>query len=220
MACPHASSAAAYVKSFRRDWSPAMIMSALITTATPTNTPGNSKTTAFKYGAGQLNPVKANNPGVVYDALENDYVAMLCAQGYNATQLALITGSNTTVCPDGSTAVSPSDLNYPTMAAHVEPGNNFTISFPRTVTNVGGANDAYDVKIIIAIEAAKDIAIDVSPSRLEFSAPYQKISFTVTVSGVAPLDGQVHSAAIVWYNNEHEVRSPVVVYSSTRLADW
>nr|CAB3452223.1 unnamed protein product [Digitaria exilis] len=220
MACPHASGAAAYVKSFHRDWSPAMIMSALITTATPINTPGNSKTSSFKYGTGQLNPVKAaQNPGIVYDASESDYVAMLCAQGYNATLLALITGSNTTVCPDGSAAGSPSDLNYPTMAAHVEPGNNFTVSFPQTVTNVGAANDAYDVKIIIAIEAAKDIAIDVSPSRLEFSAPYQKISFTVTVSGVAPLDGQVHSAAIVWYNNEHEVRSPVVVYSSTRLAD-
>lgn len=32
MACPHVSGAAAYVKSFHRDWSPAMVMSALITT--------------------------------------------------------------------------------------------------------------------------------------------------------------------------------------------
>ncbi|KAF8654849.1 hypothetical protein HU200_061428 [Digitaria exilis] len=209
MACPHASGAAAYVKSFHRDWSPAMIMSALITTATPMNTPGNSKTTAFKYGAGQLNPVKANDPGLVYDASESDYIAILCVQGYNATQLALITGFNATV--------SPSDLNYPTMAAHVEAGKNFNVSFPRTATNVGAASDAYDVKIIISIEAAKDIAIVVSPSKLEFSAQNQKIPFTVTVSGVPPLDGQVHSAAIVWYNNEHEVRSPVVVYTE---ADW
>ena len=37
MACPHTSGAAAYVKSFHRDWSPAMIMSALITTGTDTD---------------------------------------------------------------------------------------------------------------------------------------------------------------------------------------
>ena len=112
--------------------------------ATPMNTPGNSNTTALKYGAGQLNPVKAHNPGLVYDASESDYVAMLCAQGYNTTQLALITGSNTTACINGSTSGSPSDLNYPTMAARVQPGKNFTVGFPRTVTNVGAANAVYD----------------------------------------------------------------------------
>ena len=108
------------------------------------NTPGNSGSNALKYGAGQLNPVNARDPGLVYDASESDYVAMLCAQGYNATQLALITGSNMTACAIGATSGSVSDLNYPTMAARVQPGKNFTVGFPRTVTNVGAANAVYD----------------------------------------------------------------------------
>ena len=139
--------------------------------ATPMDTPANSNTSALKYGAGQLNPVKAHDPGLVYDASESDYVAMLCAQGYNATQLALITGSNTTACNNSSMSSSPRDLNYPTMAARVEPGKNFTVVFPRTVTNVGAASAVYDVKVVYPIEAANDdLTIDVSPSRLEFSA--------------------------------------------------
>ncbi|XP_072147873.1 cucumisin-like [Setaria viridis] len=48
--------------------------------ATPMNTPGNAGSNELKYGAGQLNPSKAPDPGLVYDA-RSDYVAMLCAQG-------------------------------------------------------------------------------------------------------------------------------------------
>ena len=157
------------------------------------NTPANSGGTALKYGAGQLSPAKARDPGLVYDASEGDYVTMLCAQGYNATQLALITGSNaTTACANVSTSAassSGSDLNYPTMAARVEPGKNFTVRFPRTVTNVGAASAAYDAKVLLSAEEAKGLAVDVSPSKLEFTAQNQKASFTVTVSGVAPSGG-------------------------------
>ncbi|CAL5066647.1 unnamed protein product [Urochloa decumbens] len=219
MACPHASGAAAHVKSFHRDWSPAMIMSALITTATPMNTPSNSGSNELKYGAGQLNPTKARDPGLVYDASEHDYIAMLCAQGYNATALALITGSsNATACAaaNGSTTVavgSVGDLNYPTMAAQVEPGKNFTVGFPRTVTNVGDAGAVYNVKIVSATGAAGNLVVAVSPSRLEFSERSTKASFTVTVTGVVPGAGHVVSAAIVWSDGKHEVKSPVVVYT-------
>nr|CAB3452222.1 unnamed protein product [Digitaria exilis] len=211
MACPHASGAAAYVKSFHRDWSSAMIMSALITTATPMNTPANSGSNALKYGAGQLNPVKARDPGLVYDTSESDYVAMLCAQGYNATQLTLITGSYTAVCATNSSMDSSgSDLNYPSMASRVEAEKNFTIVFPRTVTNVGAGSVVYHAMV----ESDKDLTVVVSPSKLEFSRQNQKASFTVTVSGMAPGPGLVYSTAIVWYNVEHEVRSPVVVYTA------
>ncbi|CAN6203286.1 unnamed protein product [Urochloa humidicola] len=219
MSCPHASGAAAYVKSHHRDWSPAMIMSALITTATPMSTPGNSGINDLKYGAGQLNPAMARDPGLVYDASESDYVAMLCTQGYNATQLALITGSsNATACAAANGSTSAGDLNYPTMAALVDPGKNFTVSFPRTVTDVGDGDDAgaaYDVKVLFdPRDTADRLVVAVAPSRLEFNAANgKKASFTVTVSGVVAEAGQVASAAVVWSDGEHEVRSPVVVYT-------
>jgi hypothetical protein len=177
------------------------------------DTPGNSGSSALKYGAGQLSPAKVRDPGLVYDASESDYVAFLCAQGYNATQLALITGSTATACAATGSTTTASDLNYPTLAARVEPRKNFAVSFPRTVTNVGAASSVYDAKVVLSTEAAKYIAVAVSPSKLEFSAQKQKASFTVTVSGVAPAEGQVHSAAVVWCNDEHQVRSPVVVYA-------
>nr|CAB3455943.1 unnamed protein product [Digitaria exilis] len=41
------------------------------------NTPGNAGMNDLKYGAGQLNPVKARDPGLVYEASEGDYITML-----------------------------------------------------------------------------------------------------------------------------------------------
>ncbi|PWZ15518.1 Subtilisin-like protease SBT4.3 [Zea mays] len=159
---------------------------------------------ALKYGAGQLNLVSAHDPGLVYDASESDYVAMLCAQGYNATQLALVTGSNATAaCSNSSTPGSPGNLNYPTMAVPVEPGKNFTAVFPRTVTNVGAATAVYDVRVGVPAEAASVVSVQVSPARLVFSEQNQKVSFTVTVSGAALQEGTVYSFTVVWYNDEH-----------------
>ncbi|XP_022679977.1 subtilisin-like protease SBT4.3 [Setaria italica] len=188
MAWTHASGAAAYVKSHRRDWSPAMIISALITTATPMNTPGNAGSNELKYGAGQLNPSKAPDPGLVYDASERDYVAMLCAQGYNATQLALVN-------------------------AHVAPGKNFSVGFARTVTNVGASPGAVYVAKVVLHGARSNLAVGVSPDRLEFSKQKRTASFGVSISGEALAADEVVSAAVVWCDGEHEVRSPVVVYT-------
>jgi hypothetical protein len=62
-------------------------------------------------------------------------------------------------------------------------------------------------------EAASVVSVQVSPARLVFSEQNQKVSFTVTVSGTALEEGTVYSFTVVWYNDEHTVRSPVVVYT-------
>ncbi|WCJ19692.1 Subtilisin-like protease SBT4.3 [Euphorbia peplus] len=64
MSCPHASGAAAYVKSFHPDWSPAAIKSALMTTAYSMSCDKNNEA-EFAYGSGQINPIKASDPGLL-----------------------------------------------------------------------------------------------------------------------------------------------------------
>ncbi|KAK4402931.1 Subtilisin-like protease SBT4.9 [Sesamum angolense] len=64
MSCPHAAGAAAYVKSVHPDWSPSAIKSAIMTTAWPMD-PTKNKDVEFSYGAGNLNPINATNPGLV-----------------------------------------------------------------------------------------------------------------------------------------------------------
>ncbi|KAI3519986.1 hypothetical protein L1887_09207 [Cichorium endivia] len=62
MSCPHASGAAAYVKSFHPTWSPAAIKSALMTTAA-TMSPTKNLDVEFAYGSGHIDPLKAIDPG-------------------------------------------------------------------------------------------------------------------------------------------------------------
>ncbi|KAF9598895.1 hypothetical protein IFM89_032749 [Coptis chinensis] len=116
-ACPHAAGAAAYVKTFHPTWSPAAIKSALMTTASPMKTIDEGES-EFGYGVGQIDPVKAVNPGLLYDALEVDYAEMLCDLNYTADKIRIITGENITCSASkGGEAL----LNYPSMAVYYEP---------------------------------------------------------------------------------------------------
>lgn len=147
----------------------------------------------------------------MYDATEDDYIAMLCAQGYNTTLLALVTGSNATRCSG-----SIGDLNYPTMAAHIAPGKNFNITFARTVTYVGATPDnaVYASHIILApSNDAPELRVSLSSGLLQFSENSRTASYTVTASGVAPDTDKVISAAIVWSDGKDIVRSPLVLYT-------
>ncbi|KQK20294.1 subtilisin-like protease SBT4.9 isoform X1 [Brachypodium distachyon] len=213
MACPHVTGAAAYVKSVHPDWSPAAVMSALITTATPMSA-SSTPEAELAYGAGQVNPLHAPYPGLIYDAGEDDYLGLLCAQGYNVTQIATMAGGDF-VCPeDGRGSVA--NLNYPSIAVPIlNYGVRFAVDVPRTVTNVGPDDSVYHANVT----SVPGIAVSVTPHKLAFSST-EKMNFTVRVSGwLAPVEGTLGaSASIVWSDGRHQVRSPIYVFplSATR----
>ncbi|KAK7300771.1 hypothetical protein RJT34_11621 [Clitoria ternatea] len=205
MSCPHVAGAAGYIKSFHPTWSPAAIRSALMTTAKQFS-PTNNRDAEFAYGAGQINPSKAVNPGLVYDAGESDYIRFLCGQGFSSKTLQLITGDNST-CPEATYVSSARDLNYPSFALQATHSkHNVSGSFNRTVTNVGSSKSTYKA-IVTAPEGLK---IQVNPSVLSFTSVGQKQTFVVTIDGA--IYESIVSASLVWDDGEYQVRSPIVVY--------
>ncbi|XP_021838372.1 cucumisin-like [Spinacia oleracea] len=209
MACPHATAVAAYVKSFHPTWSAAAIRSALMTTALPMSRATNEEA-ELAYGSGHINPLKAVQPGLVYDAAEGDYVKFLCSQDLDDIDIRLITGDNSTSCHQGIRNTTNNwDLNYPSIALTTSLGPFDTI-FTRTVTNVGSSNSTYNVVVTTPQDQA--LSIKVQPSVLSFKTLGQKLSFTVRVSGSIGIRALM-SASLVWDDGHHQVRSPIVVFN-------
>ncbi|RID68977.1 hypothetical protein BRARA_C01102 [Brassica rapa] len=209
MSCPHVAGVAAYVKTFHPEWSPSMIKSALMTTAWSMNaTQTDYASTEFAYGSGHVDPIAASNPGLVYDITKADYMAFLCGMNYNATTVKLISGEAVT-CTE---KILPRDLNYPSMSAKLSGSNvSFTVTFKRTVTNVGGSNSTYKSKVVLTHGAKLNVMV--SPRVLYMKSMNEKQSFTVTVSGRGLDPKMPSSASLIWSDRTHNARSPIVIYA-------
>ncbi|KAJ4830475.1 hypothetical protein Tsubulata_003408 [Turnera subulata] len=208
-AAPHATGAAAYVKTFHPTWSPAAIRSALMTTASPISRSGwkNTVPEEFASGAGNINPIGAKDPGLVYDADANDYASFLCGQGYDTPTLRLITGDDTTCTAANNRTVW--ELNHPSFAASVPSGQPFSRFFLRAVTNVGSAYSTYTA----VITAPPTLGIHVIPPTLSFTSLGQTLQFVLILRGELDI-GSSGSATLVWDDGEHKVRSPIIAYSA------
>ncbi|XP_061353096.1 cucumisin-like [Gastrolobium bilobum] len=204
MACPHAAGAAVYVKSFHPNWSAAMIKSALMTTGTPMSAALNPEA-EFAYGAGEINPLKAVNPGLVYDISEADYVKFLCGEGYTNKKLRVLTQDHAN-CSKKVNKVAVYDLNLPSFALKVNA--SFYSVFRRTVTNVGSATSSYKAKLMFP----SFLDIQVKPDVLSFTSIGQKKSFSVIIVG--KINVEITSASLVWDDGNYQVRSPIVIYGN------
>ncbi|KAL0327071.1 UNVERIFIED_CONTAM: Subtilisin-like protease SBT4.10 [Sesamum angustifolium] len=209
MSCPHVAGAAAYVKSMHPNWSPSAIKSALMTTAIPMAS-AKGKHTEFSYGAGHINPVKAANPGLVYETIEEEYVKLLCYKGYSTPTIRKLFGNKRSNCSRlKHHKWSPKDLNYPAMASLVRRNESFTVIFSRTVTNVGGAISTYRANI----SAPSGLKVIVQPQELSLKTWNEKKSFIVKVGGKVAV--RVLSASLEWNDGNHNVRSPIVIYTKS-----
>ncbi|KAL6317644.1 hypothetical protein AAG906_030397 [Vitis piasezkii] len=214
MACPHASGVAALLRGAHPEWSVAAIRSAMVTTANPyDNTFNNIRDNGLSFeiasplamGAGQIDPNRALDPGLIYDATPQDYVNLLCSMNFTTKQILTITRSNTYTCSNPSP-----DLNYPSfIALYNNKSTAFVQKFQRTVTNVGDGASSY--KAIVT--APKGSKVMVSPATLAFENKYEKLSYTLTIEYKSEKNGKVSFGSLTWIEDDgkHTVRSPIVV---------
>nr|GLL18089.1 putative tripeptidyl-peptidase II [Ipomoea trifida] len=213
MACPHVSGIVARVKAQNPNFSISAIKSSIMTTATQVNnlnelmtTTSGAIATPYDIGAGELNPIAALDPGLVYETEIADYLQFLCATGYNTTQIHLISST----VPEGFecpklTEDDISGINYPSIAvSNLKQGETKTVT--RTVTNVGPEESVYTA----TIEALASIEVTVTPTQLVFTKEVNKLVYNLTFRVSSPIT-QDTFGSITWSNGIYKVRSPVVV---------
>ncbi|CAI9108187.1 OLC1v1007736C1 [Oldenlandia corymbosa var. corymbosa] len=241
MSCPHVAGVVALLKSAHPDWSPAVIRSALMTTAYNFDTAGDQILAAgsikpadpFDIGAGHINPLRAMDPGLVYDMKTSDYVIFLCNIGYTRDQIKILVLSDSTtsdnnmdnmMCPTesnpargGSPSQSNANLNYPSITV-VNLQRTTTITrMVRNVGLIGGGNNNYKISVyFVKVVSPNGVDVVVWPRVLIFSTPFkQEAVYYVTLVPKKTSQGRYDFGEIVWSDGNHYVRSPLVVSVNT-----
>ncbi|XP_016441910.1 subtilisin-like protease SBT3 [Nicotiana tabacum] len=218
MAAPHAAGIAAMLKGAHPEWSPSAIRSAMMTTANhldnsqkPIREDDGMVATPLDMGGGHVDPNKALDPGLVYDATPQDYINLICSMNFTEEQFKTFARSSANYhnCSNPS-----ADLNYPSFIAlyPFSLEGNFTWleqKFRRTLTNVGKGGATYKVKI----ETPKNSTVSVSPKTLVFKKKNEKQSYTLTIRYIGDENQSRNVGSITWVeeNGNHSVRSPIVV---------
>ncbi|KAM7514344.1 hypothetical protein LguiA_003927 [Lonicera macranthoides] len=187
----------------------------MMTTANPFNNTDNhikdigldfEIATPLAMGAGQMDPNRALDLGLIYDATSQDYVVLLYSMNFTKNQIFTITRSSNYRC-----STSSFDLNYPSFIALYTNRimGMFVKTFKRMVTNVGDYGATYKVKVI----APSGSTVTVSPNTLVFGEIYEKQSYSLTIHYMGDDNGTITFGSIIWIkdNIKHTVRSPIVV---------
>ncbi|VAH58768.1 unnamed protein product [Triticum turgidum subsp. durum] len=199
MACPHVSAVTALLKSIHPDWSPAMIKSAIVTTASVTDgfgAPIEAETVPrkvadpFDFGGGHIDPDRASDPGLVYNVDAREYNKF-----FNCT-IGLLHGCESYQL----------NLNLPSIAI---PDLKDHVTVQRTITNVGAVGTTYHA----VLEAPAGVVMSVEPSMITFAkGSSTSMTFRVSFTTRRRVQGGFTFGSLTWSDgNTHSVRIPVVV---------
>ncbi|CAA7054638.1 unnamed protein product [Microthlaspi erraticum] len=198
------------LKALHPDWSPAMLKSAIMTSARTVDPSGDpifaegyprKLADPFDMGAGLVNPEKARDPGLVYDMNLDDYVHFFCASDYPEEKITLLTGKETK-CP--SPRPSLLDVNYPAITIPYLAGE---VTVTRTVTNVGPVDSVYRP----VIEAPEGVKVAVEPETLVFNSSTKKLAFKVKVTTTYKSNTGYYFGSFAWTDGTRNVNIPLSV---------
>ncbi|CAI5981337.1 unnamed protein product [Closterium sp. NIES-65] len=203
MATPHLAGIAALVMQKYPSWSPAQVMSAIMTTATTKDVNGaaissaasGQAATPWDMGNGHVFPPKVLDPGLTYDARKSAYLNFLAGLDMQRTRSEYPN--------ERLTSVPPRELNRPTIALASLKGK---IKVTRTVTCVADSASTYTAKI----QKPNGVDVTVKPSSFAIS-PGQKVSFVVTFK-VTKTSKSFQYGSLTWVDEKgHSVRSAIAV---------
>ncbi|MEI8084464.1 MAG: S8 family serine peptidase, partial [Actinomycetes bacterium] len=198
MSSPHVAGLAALLMQLHPDWTPMMIKSALMTSAYDVlDASVSDATRAFRQGAGHVKPNSAADPGLVYNAGWNNWLAFLCGttSGVGASTCSALEAAGY--------SLDPSDLNVASIAIGALPGVQ---TVTREVTNVGTGTATYTA----SYTGMAGFNVVISPASLTLDPGQTKafqVAFTRTTADVNAYTG----GQLTWTDGLHNVRIPMVV---------
>ncbi|XP_073033329.1 subtilisin-like protease SBT2.5 isoform X1 [Primulina eburnea] len=216
MATPHIAGIAALIKQKHRRWSPAAITSAMLTTARVADKSGSpilaqgrnklSTATPFDFGSGSIDPSRAIDPGLIFDARFKHYIQFLCAvPGADDMSIRRAIGVG---CPIPGKEWC-SDLNMASVTVSNLVGSRKVI---RRVTNVGDADEKYRVVVREPI----GVNVSVTPSVFTISAKASR--HIILVLGATQRTNSYTFGEMVFEGDQkHIVRVPITVFVSSVL---
>ncbi|KAK8936838.1 Subtilisin-like protease SDD1 [Platanthera zijinensis] len=202
MATPHVAGVAALLMHNHPTWTAAEIKSSIMTTAHAVDGDDNpiedqsngKKASVYAIGSGHINPIAANDPGLVYNIKPLDYIRYLCGSGlFDDKQVSAIVRGNITCSTIRGIKVE--ELNYPSIGVTLSAASATKI-VRRTVKNVGDDDTTYTIDF----DEPKGVNIVVTPVVLHFNRAREEKSFDVTLSFKSVLmpTGEVSDGQLTW----------------------